>query len=171
MKKEIEALLNELIKMMNNHAYIINSPINPGFLDSILHQQKDTLKLSPELEKIGSDINLFLSSQPDYIDFLKKMDGFEYNGLILYSFSIKPEEDKAPMNNIFLNNDNFRYNDIYVSPCLTKRIVIGEDSISFFTYDIKEKTYQIRDNIGVETVYSSFDNFTDFLAELLDNVK
>lgn len=171
MKKEIEGLLNELIRMMNNHDYIINNPINPGFLDSILHQQKDALKLSPELEKICRDIRLFLCSQSDYIDFLNKMDGFEYNGLILYSFSIKPEEDKTPLNNIFLNNDNFRYNDIYVSPFLAERIVIGEDSISFFTYDIKENTYQIRDNVGVETVYSSFDNFTDFLAELLENVK
>jgi hypothetical protein len=171
MKKENLALFNEILNMMRNDDYIINNPINPGFLDKITHKQKENDVLSPELETITNDIRLFLTAQPDYVDFLNTMDGFAYNGLILYSFSIKSEDGSAPSNNIFLNNDNFRYNDIYVSPCLAKNIVIGQDSISFFTYDLKENKYQIRDNVAIETVYDTFDNFADFLAELLDTVK
>ncbi|MGQ7156162.1 hypothetical protein ACUODF_41440, partial [Escherichia coli] len=37
--------------------------------------------------------------------------------------------------------------------------VIGDDSISIFTYDIKSNFFEIRDNIGTENIFSSFSDF------------
>lgn len=171
MKKENKIILNELSKLMNDNGYRINGPINQSFLDSIMKITQSESVMPSELEEIKKDIVLFLMSQPDYVDFLERMDGFEFDGLILYSFSVYYEGDESPVNNIFLYNDNFRNNDIYIHPVLSQSIVVGQDSISFFTYNQKEHIYEIRDNVGVENVFGSFDNFNDFLREILDTVK
>ena len=98
------------------------------------------------------------------------MDGFEFDGVILYSFALQLEEGDVPVNNIFLYNDNFRNNDVYVNADLSKRVEIGQDSISFFTYDLEENVYQIRDNVGTEKIFGSFDNLSEFLKEILEAV-
>ncbi|WP_431627990.1 YrhA family protein, partial [Enterobacter bugandensis] len=72
--------------------------------------------------------------------------------------------------NLFVMNDFYRDNDDYINPDLAQRLVIGEDSISLFTYDTKSNLFEIRDNVGTENVFGSFDNFTDFLREILDTV-
>ncbi len=94
------------------------------------------------------------------------MDGFEYDGLTLYSLSV-PE---PIIKNLFVVNEFYRNNDDYIDPDLAKRLVIGENSISLFTYDTKNNLFEIRDNVGTENVFGSFSNFTDFLTEILDTV-
>lgn len=61
------------------------------------------------------------------------MDGFEVNGLRLFSLSI-PEPS---VKNLFTVNEFYRNNDDFINPDLQERLVIGDDSISIFTYDIK----------------------------------
>lgn len=165
MKTENKDLITKLRNMMEHDNYPINDPVSKRFLNSMMRKS-----INAELESISSDIARLLIAQPDYVDFLESMDGFEYDGLILYSFSVKGNDDKPPVNNIFLYNDNFRFNDIYVDLNLSERIVIGQDSISLFTYDFSENIFQIRDNVGTENVFGSFSNFSDFLSEILDTV-
>ena len=93
------------------------------------------------------------------------MDGFEYNGLTMFSLSI-PE---PIVKNFFIMNEFYRNND-YLDPELQERLVIGEDGMSLFTYDTKMNLFEIRDNASSESIYGSFDNFTDFLREILDTV-
>lgn len=170
MEKVIDMMVNELSKLMEDYGYRIYPPVSTNFLESITKANSSSTDLSPILEDINNDILFFLKKQPDYFYFLTKMDGFEFDGVILYSFALQLEENNVPVNNIFLYNDNFRNNDIFINTDLSERVVIGQDSISFFTYDLKENVYQIRDNVGTEKIFGSFDNFTDFLREILDTV-
>ncbi|STI93718.1 Uncharacterised protein [Escherichia coli] len=50
--------------------------------------------------------------------------------------------------NLFAVNEFYRDNDDFINPDLQERLVIGDDSISIFTYDIKSNFFEIRDNIG-----------------------
>ncbi len=171
METDIDMMVNELSKLMVDCGYRVNPPVNTNFLESMVKVNSSKTDLPVALEDINNDIVSFLKKQPDYCYFLRKMDGFEFDGVILYSFALQLEENDIPINNIFLHNDNFRNNDIYVNPDLSERVVIGQDSISFFTYDLLENTFQIRDNVGTEKVFGSFDNFSDFLKEILETVK
>ena len=170
MEKDIDMMVNELSALMEDNGYRIHPPVSSGFLKSMSKANSSSTDLSPVLEGINNDILIFLENQPDYLYFLKKMDGFEFDGVILYSFALQLEEGDVPVNNIFLYNDNFRNNDVYVNTDLSKRVVIGQDSISFFTYDLEENVYQIRDNVGAEKIFGSFDNLSDFLKEILEAV-
>lgn len=171
MEKDIDMMVNELSKLMEDNGYRIHPPISTNFLESMINVNSSNTDLPPSLEDINNDILFFLKKQPDYFYFLKKMDGFEFDGVILYSFALQLEENDVPVNNIFLYNDNLRNNDIYVNTDLSERVVIGQDSISFFTYDLENNVYQIRDNVGTEKIFGSFENFSDFLKEILDTVK
>lgn len=95
------------------------------------------------------------------------MDGFEYNGLRIFSLSI-PE---PLVNNLFLVNEFYRNNDDYINPDLAERLVIGDDSISLFTYDTKSCLFEIRDNIGTDNVFGTFKSYTELLNEILDTVR
>ncbi|MDD8376759.1 YrhA family protein [Escherichia coli] len=106
-----------------------------------------------------------LKNQPDYLTFLRAMDGFEVNGLRLFSLSI-PEPS---VKNLFAVNEFYRNNDDFINPDLQERLVIGDDSISIFTYDIKSNFFEIRDNIGTENIFSSFSDFSSFLNEIMDS--
>ena len=66
-------------------------------------------------------------------------------------------------------NEFYRNNDDFINPDLQERLVIGDDSISIFTYDIKSNFFEIRDNIGTENIFSSFSDFSSFLNEIMDS--
>lgn len=163
MKSNVTDLLIELRKMMADLEYPIEQPINASFLDSLTKKRRKTA--SPMLDQIGNETCLLLVNQPDYTKFIEKMDGFEYNGLTMFSLSI-PE---PIVKNLFIMNEFYRNND-YLDPELQERLVIGEDGMSLFTYDTKMNLFEIRDNASSESIYGSFDNFTDFLREILDTV-
>lgn len=69
----------------------------------------------------------------------------------------------------FAVNEFYRNNDDFINPDLQERLVIGDDSISIFTYDIKSNFFEIRDNIGTENIFSSFSDFSSFLNEIMDS--
>lgn len=95
------------------------------------------------------------------------MDGLEYDGVTLFSLSV-PE---PVIKNFFVMNEYYRNNDDYIDPDLVERLVIGENNISLFTYDTKTNLFEIRDSASSESVYGSFDNFANFLTEILSAVK
>lgn len=162
----IQSLSHELITMMKESKYPIEEPLSSLFIESLAdnNSAKDVNIL---LKQIAHEAHLLLTNQPEYIDFLTVMDGFEYNALTLFSFSI-PE---PLVKNIFLINEFYRNNDDFIDPDLENRLVIGEDSISLFTYDTKTNLFEIRDNVATDSVYGSFDNFTEFFSEILGTVR
>lgn len=166
MKKEIKEILVELKKMMDEWSYPIEAPIELSFIESITNKNL-SMNLHPMLTSLRDELCLLFHNQPEYLTFLEQMDGFEYNGLILFSLSI-PEPS---VKNLFIMNEFYRDNDDFINPELSQRLVIGNDSISLFTYDSITNFFEIRDNVATENVFGSFDNFSDFLKEILDTVK
>lgn len=158
-------ILDNLKNEMTKWEYPIQDPLKNTFIESIT-KRKTTIDTSPILEDLANELYILFVNQPDYVSLLEAMDGFEYNGLTLYSVSV-PE---PLIKNLFVVNEFYRNNDDYIDPDLVERLVIGEDSISLFTYDSKTNLFEIRDNIGTENVFGSFSNFTDFLSEILDTV-
>lgn len=158
-------MLDNLKDEMVKWEYPIQDPIKNSFIESITKRNSKT-DISPILEDLANELCILFVNQPDYVSLLETMDGFEYDGLTLYSLSV-PE---PIIKNLFVVNEFYRNNDDYIDPDLAKRLVIGENSISLFTYDTKNNLFEIRDNVGTENVFGSFSNFTDFLTEILDTV-
>lgn len=162
---KIYNMLDNLKDEMIKWEYPIQDPIKISFIENIT-KRKSTTDISPILEDLANELCILFVNQPDYVSFLEIMDGFEYDGLTLYSLSV-PE---PIIKNLFIVNEFYRNNDDYIDPDLARRLVIGEDSISLFTYDTKTNLFEIRDNVGIENVFGSFSNFADFLSEILDSV-
>lgn len=158
-------MLDNLKDEMVKWEYPIQDPIKNSFIESITKRNSKT-DISPILEDLANELCILFVNQPEYVSLLETMDGFEYDGLTLYSLSV-PE---PIIKNFFVVNEFYRNNDDYIDPDLAKRLVIGENSISLFTYDTKNNLFEIRDNVGTENVFGSFSNFTDFLTEILDTV-
>lgn len=158
-------MLDNLKDEMVKWEYPIQDPIKNSFIESITKRNSKT-DISPILEDLANELCILFVNQPEYVSLLETMDGFEYDGLTLYSLSV-PE---PIIKNLFVVNEFYRNNDDYIDPDLAKRLVIGENSISLFTYDTKNNLFEIRDNVGTENVFGSFSNFTDFLTEILDTV-
>lgn len=111
MSNNISEILNDLKSKMTNWNYPIEEPITDQYILSI-NKRKSTSILSPTLDKLGDEVYLLLVNQPDYVTFLETMDGFEFDGLILFSLSI-PE---PLVRNLFIMNDFYRDNDDYINP-------------------------------------------------------
>ncbi|EQP14979.1 TPA: hypothetical protein J0583_002019 [Escherichia coli] len=156
--------INKLKKMMNDLDYPFEAPLKESFIESII-QIKFNSNSTNCLEKLCNEVSILFNNQPDYLTFLRAMDGFEVNGLLLFSLSI-PEPS---VKNLFAVNEFYRDNDDFINPDLQERLVIGNDSISIFTYDIKSNFFEIRDNIGTENIFSSFSDFSSFLNEIMDS--
>ena len=150
--------------MMNDLDYPFEAPLKESFIESII-QIKFNSNSTNCLEKLCNEVSILFNNQPDYLTFLRAMDGFEVNGLLLFSLSI-PEPS---VKNLFAVNEFYRDNDDFINPDLQERLVIGNDSISIFTYDIKSNFFEIRDNIGTENIFSSFSDFSSFLNEIMDS--
>ena len=144
--------INKLKKMMNDLDYPFEAPLKESFIESIIQIEFNSNSTNC-LEKLCNEVSILFNNQPDYLNFLRAMDGFEVNGLRLFSLSI-PEPS---------------VNDDFINPDLQERLVIGDDSISIFTYDIKSNFFEIRDNIGTENIFSSFSDFSSFLNEIMDS--
>ena len=146
--------INKLIKMMNDLDYPFEAPLKESFIESIIQIEFNSNSTNC-LEKLCNEVSILFKNQPDYLTFLRAMDGFEVNGLRLFSLSI-PEPS---VKNLFAVNEFYRNNDDFINP----------DSISIFTYDIKSNFFEIRDNIGTENIFSSFSDFSSFLNEIMDS--
>ncbi|MDN0749147.1 hypothetical protein FCX56_07130 [Escherichia coli] len=156
--------INKLKKMMNDLDYPFEAPLKESFIESII-QIKFNSNSTNCLEKLCNEVSILFNNQPDYLTFLREMDGFEVNRLRLFRLSI-PEPS---VKNLFAVNEFYRDNDDFINPDLQERLVIGNDSISIFTYDIKSNFFEIRDNIGTENIFSSFSDFSSFLNEIMDS--
>lgn len=166
MKSEINEILIELKTMMDKWSCPVEEPLTLSFIESIIKKDPNA-NINPMLRNLSDELCQLFHNQPGYVNFLETMDGFEYNGLILFSLSI-PE---PLVKNLFAMNDFYRDNDSFINPDLSQRLVIGNDSISLFTYDSVTNLFEIRDNIATKNIFGSFDDFNVFLKEIIDTVK
>ena len=76
--------INKLKKMMNDLDYPFEAPLKESFIESII-QIKFNSNSTNCLEKLCNEVSILFNNQPDYLTFLRAMDGFEVNGLRLFS--------------------------------------------------------------------------------------
>nr|QKQ35520.1 hypothetical protein HPE44_13990 [Escherichia coli] len=130
--------INKLIKMMNDLDYPFEAPLKESFIESIIQIEFNSNSTNCP-EKLCNEVSILFKNQPDYLTFfLRAMDGFEVNGLRLFSLSIPEPSVKKKT---FAVNEFYRNNDDFINPDLQERLVIGDDSISIFTYDIKSNFF------------------------------
>lgn len=98
--------INKLIKMMNDLDYPFEAPLKESFIESIIQIEFNSNSTNC-LEKLCNEVSILFKNQPDYLTFLRAMDGFEVNGLRLFSLSI-PEPS---VKNLFAVNEFYRNND------------------------------------------------------------
>ena len=123
-----------------------------------------------EQEKYGESINPGLSDNdidkltdlPDsLINFLKKVNGLEYNGYILYGFRQSETPQPQPIYDIYDYNEIWHENDE-----MDKYLFIGESNISWYVYNLKSKLYEELDNPSGRLV-KRFDTLDELLEQVL----
>jgi len=99
----------------------------------------------------------------EYIDFLKVMNGYEFNGFVIYGVDERLLEKKPDEHiNGFIELSEI----LYEVEDPKQYIFIGEDNISLYVYDLVRKKYIIIDNPGGgEMEY--FDRFDEIITKLL----
>ena len=101
--------INKLKKMMNDLDYPFEAPLKESFIESIIQIGFNSNSTNC-LEKLCNEVSILFNNQPDYLNFLRAMDGFEVNGLRLFSLSI-PEPS---VKNLFTVNEFYRNNDDFI---------------------------------------------------------
>lgn len=109
--------INKLKKMMNDLDYPFEAPLKESFIESIIQIEFNSNSTNC-LEKLCNEVSILFNNQPDYLNFLRAMDGFEVNGLRLFSLSI-PEPS---VKNLFTVNEFYRNNDDFINPDLQERL-------------------------------------------------
>ncbi len=99
--------------------------------------------------------NGFKTPPPDYLDFLRKSNGWHFNGNSLFGTHSSD-----------CNYSLYRANNVFSSaPNLQQRIVLGREDEGLFLYDHEKKTFLIVDRMDC-MVYEEFHKFQDFLTYL-----
>ena len=124
--------ISKLKKMMNDLDYPFEAPLKESFIESII-QIKFNSNSTNCLEKLCNEVSILFNNQPDYLTFLRAMDGFEVNGLRLFSLSI-PEPS---VKNLFAVNEFYRDNDDFINPDLQERLVIGMIAFQYLLMTLK----------------------------------
>ena len=93
--------ISKLKKMMNDLDYPFEAPLKESFIESII-QIKFNSNSTNCLEKLCNEVSILFNNQPDYLTFLRAMDGFEVNGLRLFSLSTRTILDSQLTSYIFL---------------------------------------------------------------------
>lgn len=95
----------------------------------------------------------------EYFEFLKKLNGLEFNGLIIYGTkNSQTDPDGSPLDLIEMNEIMQDCSDVS-----RKEVVfIGEDSTGLLVYDLKQQEFQFRDRVGFDRT-QSFSSFKDMV--------
>ncbi len=140
--------INKLIKMMNDLDYPFEAPLKESFIESIIQIEFNSNSTNC-LEKLCNEVSILFKNQPDYLTFLRAMDGFEVNGLRLFSLSI-PEPS---VKNLFAVNEFYRNNDDFINPDLQERLVMGMIAFQYLLMTLKV-TFLKLEIILAQKIYS-----------------
>ncbi|PAO03343.1 DUF4926 domain-containing protein [Enterobacter cloacae] len=153
-----------LKKLLVENNYPVVNPVDPDVIADLMHQIAPA-EWKEQKRKVCEDIQRLMIKRLDYSDMFKIMDGFEYNGLTLYSV-VQAENGEPVWSNIYIRNFETRYND----PNLSDKVLIGEDVLSLFAYNFADDCFEIRDKASTDYVIETYANFSTFLSVLIDTV-
>lgn len=153
-----------LKKLLVENNYPVVNPVDPDVMADLMRQIAPA-EWKAQKRKVFEDIQRLMIKRLDYSDMFKIMDGFEYNGLTLYSV-VQAENGEPVWSNIYIRNFETRYND----PNLSDNVLIGEDILSLFAYNFADDCFEIRDKASTDYVIETYTNFSTLLSALIDTV-
>lgn len=162
---DIDASIDILKTRINDFKEDVASPLSKDMLDFLTGETAPE-EWSEVKKEIFADVKKLLEDKEDAKYFYSQMDGFEYNAATIYGFS-QAINGELSWSNIYMMNFYFRDNDVYVDPDLAKNIVIGEDSISYFVYDMGHKTFEVRDRVATDYIVESYNQLNDLLKYII----
>lgn len=98
----------------------------------------------------------------DYVDFLRVMDGFAFNGVELFSSSCYICDENYTLLDVALVNENF---DVYEGEDVL--LWIGRDDLDYYCYNATTGKYEIRDHESLSDVWDSYDTFEHFFVDVV----
>lgn len=144
-----ERMINEIQKVEERYGSRLNEPAS-----------------IQEINKIQENISVAYSEfilPTEYVDFLKKLNGLDFNGLVLYG-----------VDKIFLDNENeddvhgfIETNEIWHENEWQKQyIFFGDSDTAWYCYDLSKRIYLELDKPS-GTVMNSYNNFQAMLEDAL----
>ena len=112
--------------------------------------RKDLLELALEPLPLG------------YVDFLKKCNGFAWNGIEFYSTDqvYDPESDYTLLDIVSTNDD---FSDNYE---MDDRVLLGRADDDYYTYNIETKKYEILEYTSTDLM-EEFDSFEELFHDVV----
>lgn len=147
----------EKLETIKKEMRLYQEKTNPGIGDKeILEFQKDVR------EKFGYELPV------DYLDFLRYINGFEYNGFVLYQIDEYLIKDTP----IHQHVDEFiDTNEIWHEIEANKEyLFIGDSNISFWVYSFREKAYYELDKPVTDNIINKFKNLDELLEQFFSDV-
>jgi len=140
----ITKTIDEIIKVLNKD---VGSMIpRPASDDDIDQCQHDLVDLSLEPLPQG------------YVDFLKKCNGFAWNGIEFYSTDQIVEADNPSSFRLMdLVSMNDEFNDLYE---LDDKVLLGRADEDYYTYDIETQKYEALE-LETREAWEEFDTFEE----------
>lgn len=154
--------------LLLDNNYPVANPVDPDVMAGLMRKAAPA-EWDAQKRRVYEDIQRLMIKRLDYSDMFQIMDGFEYNGLTLYSM-VQAENGEPVWSNIYIRNFETRDNEIYVDPNLSDKVLIGEDGMSVFAYSFKDDCFEIRDKASTDYVIESHTNFSALLSALIDTV-
>ncbi|MED3648088.1 YrhA family protein [Halalkalibacterium halodurans] len=136
--------------------------IEKKYGDSLRNPASDT-----EIQKMNLNIRQQLGNialPTSYIDFLKKVNGLDFNGLVIYGVD-KVLLDKEVEEDIhgFIETNEIWYKNEWQE----QYVFLGDSDIALYCYDLKERIYVELDKPS-GTLMQSFENFDSMLNDALE---
>lgn len=120
-----------------------------------------------EIQKFLEEVKAELKAElpEDYAKFLEEVNGLEYNGFILYGIDehLLNTQPNQYINGLIDNNEVW-----YENEWDKQYIFLGESCISWYVYDVAERTYRELDNPSGDEI-GIFDNLEHLLEYLLSD--
>ena len=139
-------LINEVRKSASKYKELLESPCTEEKL-ARLHKRSLT--------------ELAIAIPIAYANFLKIMDGLDFNGMSLYASEQTKSSDTSQANIFGFVETNLLHRDVDV---MNKYLVFGGDSMDIYIFDISKNEYQILDRVSLDSLktFSSFDEMIEF---------
>ncbi|MFP7735855.1 YrhA family protein [Priestia aryabhattai] len=149
---EWKDLLREIEKVEEKYGSSLRSPASDREIMELNHNIQ---------EKLGS-----MALPEPYIEFLKKVNGLDFNGLVIYGVD-KALLDKEVDEDIY---GFIEANELWYENGWQKQyIFLGDSDTAWYFYDLKESLYVELDKPS-GTLIQSFENFDSLLGDAFETV-
>lgn len=146
---------------------MINSKVKEkiDLIENIAHKYYETIYSTVSDEQLNFFKKWYLKNcnkeklPDDYLDTVSLINGFDFNGLSIYSIDVGDDNNIYDTNEIYWENTS-----------LKKYLFIGEDSISWYCKSLVHEKYYVLDKPS-GSIVNKFFNFNDLILVALESIE